>query len=137
MDYEIIPTLGPASATPALWREMIAAGATAFRLNSSHLSRAQVVAWLERLRGFYDQTGAIYPVVVDLQGSKWRLGQFPACEVEAGARLTLVPALSSDRAGVLPVPVADLNNLDFTDEARLYNLGQFNLRLDNDTPCGV
>ncbi|TLN23081.1 pyruvate kinase, partial [bacterium] len=55
MDYEIIPTLGPASATPAVWREMIAAGATAFRLNSSHLSQAQVVAWLERLRGFYDE----------------------------------------------------------------------------------
>ncbi len=107
MDYEIIPTLGPASATSALWREMIAAGATAFRLNSSHLSRAQVVAWLERLRSFYDQSGAIRPVVIDLQGSKWRLGQFPACEVEAGARLTLVPATSSERAGVLPVPHAD------------------------------
>lgn len=107
MTYEIIATLGPASSTPELWREMIAAGATAFRLNSSHLSTPEVVAWVERLRAFYDQIGKALPVVIDLQGSKWRLGQIEARELVAGQRVSLVQATASQQAGVLPVPHAD------------------------------
>ena len=47
MDYQIIATLGPSSAAPAVWMEMLAAGVTAFRLNTSHLSLEVLVAWLE------------------------------------------------------------------------------------------
>lgn len=107
MGYEIIATLGPASSTPEVWRELIAAGASAFRLNSSHLSTQEVVAWVERLRAFYDQTGRVLPVVVDLQGSKWRLGQIEARELSTGERVRLVQAAGSQQADVLPVPHAD------------------------------
>lgn len=107
MTYEIIVTLGPASSSPELWREMIAVGASAFRLNSSHLSTPEVVAWVERLRVFYNQTGQVTPVVVDLQGSKWRLGQIEARELATGERIRLVQAAESRQAGVLPVPHAD------------------------------
>ncbi len=41
-DYEIIATLGPASAAPAVWQAMLAAGATAFRLNTSHMTLEQL-----------------------------------------------------------------------------------------------
>jgi pyruvate kinase len=107
MDYEIIATLGPASSTPELWLKMIASGTTQFRLNSSHLSIPQVVEWIERLRGFFCQRGKAIPVVVDLQGSKWRLGNIAAFEVEEGMDITLDMAGSSDQAYVLPVPHID------------------------------
>lgn len=107
MSYDIIATLGPASATEDLWQAMIAAGATQFRLNSSHLTIADVVAWVEHLRGFYDLRGGRIPLVVDLQGSKWRLGKLPAGELTTGQPVTLIAAGASASSDVLPVPHAD------------------------------
>lgn len=107
MPYEVIATLGPASDTPQRWQAMIAAGATAFRLNSSHLSVEQTSAWVERLRMFYEQMGRFLPVVIDLQGSKWRLGQIDASELAADQRVRLIQAETSETADVLPVPHAD------------------------------
>jgi len=107
MTYEIIATIGPASSTPELWQDMIAAGATQFRLNSSHLSVPQVVEWVEHLRSFFAQRRMTIPAVIDLQGSKWRLGNFASVEVAAGKEVTLELAESSGVAGVLPVPHAD------------------------------
>ena len=107
MTYEIIATLGPASSTPELWREMIAAGATEFRLNSSHLSIPQVIEWVERLRAFFTQCGKAVPVVIDLQGSKWRLGNFPSSELPSGMNVTLEFSEISAVPNVLPVPHAD------------------------------
>ncbi len=107
MTYEIIATLGPASSTPELWQEMTAAGATQFRLNSSHLSVPQVVEMVESLRGFFSKRRTTIPVVIDLQGSKWRLGNFAPVEVAEGNEVTLELAESSDGAGVLPLPHAD------------------------------
>lgn len=107
MTYDIIATLGPACANEEKWQAMIAAGATQFRLNSSHLSIAEVVAWLERLRAFFDLHRLLLPVVVDLQGSKWRLGQFPAAELSAGQHIRLIHASESPTPAVLPVPHSD------------------------------
>lgn len=107
MNYDIIATLGPASTSEDLWQAMIAAGATQFRLNSSHLSITEVVDWVERLRAFYDSRRQSLPVVIDLQGSKWRLGMFPAAELKSGQRVRLVHASESPDADVLPVPHSD------------------------------
>ena len=43
MTYDIIATLGPASSNESIWQAMIAAGATQFRLNSSHMRVADVI----------------------------------------------------------------------------------------------
>ena len=107
MNYDIIATLGPASDRPALWQEMIIAGVTAFRLNTSHLSLTQLQHWLDRLTPFLSALNPTPPLVLDLQGSKWRLGEFTPHRLEPGQHLELVYALSSDRANTLPVPHAD------------------------------
>ena len=107
MDYQIIATLGPISDTEAVWRRMLAAGATGFRLNTSHLSLPQLEAWVERLGAYLAAQVPSPPLVLDLQGSKWRLGRFPACELTEGQRVTLVCAASADRANELPVPHPD------------------------------
>jgi pyruvate kinase len=46
-------------------------------------------------------------VVLDLQGSKWRLGQFEERRVLLNERVTLVLSETSGNAGEIPVPHAD------------------------------
>ncbi len=75
MNYDLITTLGPATATEDAWQQLLEAGATAFRLNTSHLSLHDTLQWLERLRSFKAQPGERIPVTLDLQGSKWRWGR--------------------------------------------------------------
>jgi pyruvate kinase len=107
MDYEIIATLGPSSRQPDTWREMIQAGASAFRLNTSHLTLDQVQQWAQEIRTFYDRWGFEFPLVLDLQGSKWRLGKFAPFELVAGQEVNLVQASSSAKNMTLPVPHPD------------------------------
>ncbi len=105
MDYQIVATLGPSSDSEPMWLAMLEAGATAFRLNTSHLSLPQLQGWLDRLGPF--RAGRTAPLILDLQGSKWRVGQFPAFELTEGRRVMLVCAESADRPDVLPVPHPD------------------------------
>lgn len=103
MRYDIVATLGPQSATVQDWAALLEAGATAFRLNTSHLTLPQLEQWLEALAAF----PASPPVVLDLQGSKWRLGELPAQTLVAGQAVTLSCAAEAARPGALPVPHAD------------------------------
>jgi pyruvate kinase len=105
--YQIIVTLGPASAEESLWNRLVQAGATAFRLNTSHLSLDDLEGWLERLLAFQDQQAECIPVVLDLQGSKWRLGRFTPCTLQPGEVVELILAAETSRPGALPVPHAD------------------------------
>jgi pyruvate kinase len=106
MAYEIIATLGPSSSEPAIWHEMLSAGATAFRLNTSHLSLPQLAGWLDRLLPFLAAQPGI-PLTLDLQGSKWRVGQFPSFDLDSGQKVDLVYGDASSQPGTLPVPHAD------------------------------
>lgn len=105
--YEIFATLGPASAGEITWRSLINAGATAFRLNTSHLTLPQLDDWLSRLEPFLKEQSPHISITLDLQGSKWRLGAFSAFDLREGETITLRRADSADRPGVLPVPHAD------------------------------
>jgi pyruvate kinase len=107
MNYDIIATLGPSSQTPDRWQVMLAAGATAFRLNTSHLTLVQLQQWLDRLDPFLNAQHPAPAVVLDLQGSKWRLGEFAACSLDLGQQVELVYAATADRANTLPVPHPD------------------------------
>src|SRR5512138_1705711 len=103
MDYAIIPTLGPATESLEVLHALTAAGATAFRLNTSHLSRDDLERWLDRLSG----PSVPPPLVLDLQGSKWRLGQLPTFSLREGQRVDLVLIGATTTPSVLPVPHAD------------------------------
>jgi pyruvate kinase len=86
---------------------MLAAGVTAFRLNTSHLDLGQLWAWLERLEAFLSARQPRPALALDLQGSKWRLGQFAPLELAEGQTIDLVLATSTEQPNYLPVPHAD------------------------------
>ena len=95
---QLVVTIGPASG--ALVPEMAAAGATAFRLNASHLSPAS----LARALGDAARACPRTPLVVDLQGAKIRLGRF---EPRALAEGELV-RFALHAGGGIPLPHAEL-----------------------------
>lgn len=107
MQYEVIATLGPASDSPRMWRAMVAAGITSFRLNTSHLTLEQLAAWMGKICEFRIESDLNIPLVLDLQGSKWRLGDFPAFEMNPGENLELVFRDQVSEPHQLPVPHAD------------------------------
>ncbi len=88
--FQLVATIGPASVSLA--PQLAAAGATAFRLNASHLDAPELSAALARLtRGC---PGA--PIVVDLQGAKMRLDLPCPREVGRGDLLRFALAPGGD-----------------------------------------
>jgi pyruvate kinase len=95
----LVVTLGPASF--GLAPQLAQAGATAFRLNASHMGVDALRDAVDGLR----RVCADAPLVVDLQGAKMRLGECAERSLAPGDRITL----SFDAGpGVLPVPHAAL-----------------------------
>lgn len=94
-------TLGPATSSEEVLAGLLDAAA-AFRLNSSHLSAADLDRWLETLDRVFVARGEAIPVYVDLQGAKLRIGEYPArdCLPE---RVRLVHA-PSGAGETIPVP---------------------------------
>lgn len=86
----LVATLGPASSHLAA--ELVAAGATALRINASHLSQGALTPLLDALRRVLPDV----PVVVDLQGAKMRVGTFEPRTLAAGdtVRFCLSPHAS-------------------------------------------
>jgi pyruvate kinase len=107
MGYKITATLGPISNSPQIWYEMVSAGVTGFRLNTSHIPLSQIEEWLERLQRFREAIQPELEVVLDLQGSKWRLGSMEPWEVRPGQLVELRLASSSHGDKFLPVPHQD------------------------------
>lgn len=99
---QLVVTLGPASAGKE--RALLDAGATSLRLNASHLEVPRLVTWLERVRA----VSADVPVVVDLQGAKMRVGQFPPRAVTKSAVVRFVLGEQVDAGDAVPVPHKDL-----------------------------
>ncbi|MFW6250953.1 MAG: pyruvate kinase [Alkalispirochaetaceae bacterium] len=101
MVYDVIATLGPASSTADSWWALLEAGASRFRLNTSHLSPDGVERWVESLRRELGMRCP--PIVLDLQGSKWRLGELAARQLHRGERVVLGMGAKAE----LPVPHED------------------------------
>jgi len=88
--FQLVATIGPASASLA--PQLAAAGATAFRLNASHLDASGLSDALDRLARECPEA----PIVVDLQGAKMRLALPCAREVSTGELVRFTPAPGGD-----------------------------------------
>lgn len=107
MKYQIITTLGPASRDESCWQAFVQAGATGFRLNTAHLSLPQLSSWIDRMGAFLASNGSQATLVLDLQGSKWRLGSFEPLVLETGQTVELALPAAGELKGALPVPHPD------------------------------
>jgi pyruvate kinase len=90
-----------------MWQRMLAVGVTAFRLNTSHLTSVELATWVRRLGVLLGGRTPRPALVLDLQGSKWRLGDCVPSKLAEGQRVEFACAPVAPRAGVLPVPHPD------------------------------
>jgi len=91
---KILATLGPASQSLEVIRELVRAGMSVARLNFSHgqyQDHARIVA---NLRAIAQERDTPVTILQDLQGPKIRIDQLPAGQVTLfpGMLVTLVPA---------------------------------------------
>jgi pyruvate kinase len=74
---KIICTLGPATESADVLREMIEAGANIFRLNMSHATHEWVRVIVPRIRAISKELGIIVGILMDTQGPAIRTGDLP------------------------------------------------------------
>ena len=88
---KIVATIGPASDSPDILREMIAAGMNVARLNLSHGTYEEHQARLDRIREIANEMDAPTAIMVDTRGIEVRIGKLTDSSVElvSGAKFTL------------------------------------------------
>ena len=88
---KIVATLGPASDSPAVIRQLLLAGVDVFRLNASHSTQAEHAARIAAIRQVTAELGRPAAIMLDLQGPKIRLGRFAdgGCALEPGGIFTI------------------------------------------------
>jgi pyruvate kinase len=89
----IVATIGPASSSPDVIRELILAGMDVARLNFSHGSYEAHAHTISHLRTLSDELERPVTILQDLQGPKVRVGRLPGDEltIHAGELVALVP----------------------------------------------
>jgi pyruvate kinase len=91
---KIVCTVGPASHSEAMLRDLMRAGMDVARLNFSHGTHEEHARVIERLRKVAESEGRTICILQDLQGPKIRTGRLKshaAVELRAGASVTITP----------------------------------------------
>ncbi len=73
---KILATIGPASRSPDMLRNLFKAGADAFRVNMSHGSHADHEKAIKAIRALEKEFARPIAILADLQGPKLRVGEF-------------------------------------------------------------
>ena len=73
---KIIATLGPASGSKTVIRNLVAKGVNIFRLNLSHGDHETVRQWIQWIREIEKERHTFIGILLDLQGPKIRVGKF-------------------------------------------------------------
>src|SRR5512137_757400 len=90
---KIIATLGPASSSPEVIRQLIIAGMDVARLNFSHGSYESHEKIIKNLREISVELDIPVTIMQDLQGPKIRVGKMPGDQInlKKGEIMALVP----------------------------------------------
>ncbi|QDZ40648.1 pyruvate kinase [Euhalothece natronophila Z-M001] len=103
---KIVATIGPASQSEDVIRQLVKAGMNVARLNFSHGSYDDQAAVIARLRKVSQELDTPITLLQDLQGPKIRVGWLPHGEVmlTKGETVILTPNLeSSDSRDLIPI----------------------------------
>ncbi|AFZ51259.1 pyruvate kinase [Dactylococcopsis salina] len=103
---KIVATIGPASQSEMVIRELVKAGMNVARLNFSHGSYDDHGRTIERLRKISTELDHPITLLQDLQGPKIRVGQLPKGEItlNAGEKVILIPnSIKENIANCIPI----------------------------------
>ena len=106
---KIVATLGPACSTYEDIQGLIEAGATMFRLNTSHGNIQDHKSRLDTIRKASIDMGKFTPILVDLQGPKIRIGVLKEeIKLDMDDKIVLSPSVKGE--DIIPVDYAGLAN---------------------------
>jgi pyruvate kinase len=91
---KIVCTIGPASGSEAVLRDLIRLGMDVARLNFSHGTHEEHARMIDRLRKVAEKEGRTICILQDLQGPKIRTGRLKyrtPIAIKSGARLSITP----------------------------------------------
>lgn len=88
---KIVCTLGPATTSPEKIRELMRRGMDVARLNCSHSSHEDLTKFVKLVREASEELSRPVAILLDLQGPKIRIGNFPGGPVmiKAGDKLSI------------------------------------------------
>src|SRR5438067_248890 len=90
---KIVATIGPASSSPAVMRQLVQAGMDVARFNFSHGSHEEHARNLANLHSISSELDTPVTILQDLQGPKVRVGELHGGQItlQPGEIVTLVP----------------------------------------------
>lgn len=135
INTKIIATLGPASSSEDAITQLVNAGATIFRLNTSHGTMEIHQANIERIRTVEQKLGRFLTVLVDLQGPKIRIGTLEQpLQLHAGEHIPLQmgigPTITAPAPGIIPVDYPPLAQDVSPGDRLLINDGRITLAVE-------
>jgi len=105
---KVVCTLGPASSSPEVIREMVKRGMDMARVNMSHGSRDDHRALIAAVRAASEEAGRPVGIMVDLSGPKIRVGELESpLWLEAGQAVVIAPEKGAT-GGEIPTTYAPL-----------------------------
>ena len=130
-------TLGPASSEEETLSQMLEAGLDVVRLNLSHGSHETHRTMIRKIRELAAAQGRFVPIVLDLMGPRYRLGEIAGGgrTLAAGETLRLVD--SADREGDLPIGDPELLAHLKPGERVLVDNGLIELKVEESGDDGV
>jgi pyruvate kinase len=125
---KMIATLGPASSEKAVLSRLFEAGVDVVRLNLSHGSSAEHRQSIARIRSVAQELGLHVPILLDLMGPRYRLGEVPNGPryLLKGDTVTLSPDASDE---AVPLGDSDLLRHLEPDQRLLIDGGLVELRI--------
>ena len=136
---KIICTLGPASESEAVLRQMIEAGMNVARINFSHGSHEEHGKKLELLYKLRKEMGVPVAALLDTKGPEIRLGTFAngSEELQAGATFTLTTVAMEGTAEKVSITFAGLPADVKPGDAILIDDGLIELRVEETTSTDI
>jgi pyruvate kinase len=124
---KIIATLGPASGSKTIIRNLVAKGVNIFRLNLSHGDHETVRQWIHWIREVEKERHTFTGILLDLQGPKIRVGKFEkgSIHLKRGQRVVFTTEKKMGSSSLVHVQYAQFHkevgvgNRIYLDDGRL------------------
>lgn len=126
---KIVATLGPSTCDYETIKELVEAGVTVFRINTSHGEKESHAEKIKIIRDIEKDLNKNLPVIIDLQGPKIRVGKIPSpVEIKKGQEIVLEHT-EEIKDGILPVDYKGIAQDVTVGEKVLIDDGRVGLRV--------
>ncbi|HEY6989374.1 MAG TPA: pyruvate kinase [Bryobacteraceae bacterium] len=131
---KIVATIGPASSSPDVIRQLILAGMDVARLNFSHGAYEDHARTISLIRALSNELDTPITILQDLQGPKVRVGRLPGnqLKIEKGESVALIPECDFDgQPATIPLDYPDAASEAEIGTPVLMADGLFELRVES------